>query len=1067
MGNTVGCASTHAVETRKRREEEDETITPTRPFPTTENNDHYYHFQSTSLDNNDRDSTIVNIPKGKSLRYVSLERTLKDTIDSQHLILKAISQNNMNDVIGYNTQQVLDREYLICVYPNLDKNILVYMLTDGMDKIYYHIRDIDSIIRDKNSLYGESSESVHYYILYLNSIQHCIRTMDLFFEPQERDLILLSKRLLLDPSSNSTQVTITIPLYPLNYNVDINIRDVFMLVTKYSRSILLKHQNSVGVKPHPIETKRQESLTLLTNEFKKQSSTKSINDERAHVAKDSSNRASLDFVNIMSSPGSLHSSPASSPRGVSSLHSQISELVNALRNHQNEEVRSLITRLESLLTENSNRTSSDSLAEVLVSKASVHSMNVRESVKDMIVTDDQETRKWLSDEVLKGTTLMEDSSDYSWKKKVKAFTKAIVFTNRLREMGSAASRKSAISVSLDLTAINAQKEDFIELPFDISEYLKEHAQSYFNFDVFKFEKLANGEPLYYLCLYFFQMYDLANNLNIPVKIIKSFLKEVESKYKKNPYHNNCHATDVVQSAFSLYHCLFAEKSVVMDGIVPTPPSSTPLDESSKPPNSSLNPHESSPTLPNSSLNPLYFHLNPLDILALLVACLAHDVCHPGVTNLFEKKTRTERAIMFNDRSILENFHCYNLFKILSKEEFNLFVNMNNHQYEYLRELIVEMILATDISQHFLIVGQMKSNDIFNHEKFSIERKECLLALLKVLIKCADVSNPTKRFPVYGEWVDRIMNEFYHQGDRERELHLDISPFMDRNNQNVPKCQTGFMEFIVMPLFSLLFDFKPQDSKPIREQTEFNYKSMQDMCKNGQMMKLEEILQVMKKPPSPIHESKEILSFNTSHSPRPSSQPLSSSRTRSQSNHELVSPRSGRRRKEDDHSSSQPTLVKETNNATTMMMMNTTPSLTTTTTTTLPTVMEPLLNNSNSSETTSPSGLRVATKNNTNDGLSPGSTTNVTSISTRSSKFSEVSTRDSSRAEEEEDPPLVVQSVQEDDSLPQVEEDSIKRSLEVHRENLVDDDGHVLLSTTSPNEEEEACIESLEEDHPCE
>src|SRR3989338_10979320 len=107
--------------------------------------------------------------------------------------------------------------------------------------------------------------------------------------------------------------------------------------------------------------------------------------------------------------------------------------------------------------------------------------------------------------------------------------------------------------------------------------------------------------------------------------------------------------------------------------------------------------------------------------------------------------------MFNDRSILENFHCCSLFRILGKTETNIFVNMSTNQYEYLRELIVEMILATDISQHFLIVGQIKSNDIFNREKFSIERKECLLALLKVLIKCADVSNPTKSYHTYGNW----------------------------------------------------------------------------------------------------------------------------------------------------------------------------------------------------------------------------------------------------------------------------------------------------------------------------
>ncbi|KAG2382961.1 hypothetical protein C9374_004928 [Naegleria lovaniensis] len=1063
MGNTAGCATTHNVEKRSLHEEDNVStpmaLKPSKFQQAAQNNDPTSQTHNSTLSN--EDSTIVNIPKGKSLRYVSLERTPKDTLESQHVLLKALAQNNMNDMIAFNTQQVLDREYLICVYPNLDKNILVYILTDGMDKLYYHIRDIESVIRDKNSLFsGEPSESVHFYVLYLNSVQHCIRTMDLFFEPQERDTILLSKRLLPDISSSHSQVTISIPLYPLYYNVDVNIRDVFMLITKHSKMMMKKQSSAKHV-----ETKRQESLTLL-HDFKKQTSTKSINDEKAHTvaihSKDPT-RLSLDLVNVMSAPGSLHSSPASTPRTGVSHHAQISELVNELRNHQNEEVRNLIARLESLLTESMNRPTTDSLAEVLVSKASVHSMNVRESVKDLIVSDDQETRKWLSDEVLKGTTLLEDSSDYSWKKKVKAFTKAIVFTNRLREMGSVATRKSNLSISLDLSSVTTQKEDLIELPFDILEYLKVHALSYYSFDVFKFEKIAKGEPLYYLCLYLFQTYDLANNLNIPVKTIKAFLKDVESQYRNNPYHNNCHATDVVQSAFSLYHSLFAEKSVEVgqsqQQVPPTPSSNT-----------SQNILQSIQSTTNTT-SQLYFHLNPLDILALLVACLAHDVCHPGVTNLFEKKTRSERAIMFNDRSILENFHCYSLFKILSKEETNLFVNMNNHQFEYLRELIVEMILATDISQHFLIVGQMKSNDIFNHEKFTIERKECLLALLKVLIKCADVSNPTKRFPVYGQWLDRIMNEFYNQGDRERELNIDISPFMDRNNQNVPKCQTGFMEFIVMPLFSLLFDFKPEDSKYIREQTEFNYKSMQEMCKNGQMLRLDEILEVMKQTTLDGTLSQHIhpvVVVKTS--PRPSSQPSSSRRKELSEACQVTSSHSPNVASND---GTMPTTTSHNSQVTTINDAN---------------LHEhngqlqlPLSESGTSKSISSGSGSSgIITPSSTSGGaaaLTLSSTTPTTSAAALSSstgtstRSMDLGTKNDQNYEDEA--PLVAQSIQEDGTIPLLIQDVSRR---IHRENLIDDDEMVETDevlnqvssiqlksiTTLPNEDEYPCHESFDD-----
>ena len=66
--------------------------------------------------------------------------------------------------------------------------------------------------------------------------------------------------------------------------------------------------------------------------------------------------------------------------------------------------------------------------------------------------------------------------------------------------------------------------------------------------------------------------------------------------------------------------------------------------------------------------------------------------------------------------------------------------------------------------------------------------------------CADISNPTKPFKVYEKWVHRVMSEFWAQGDEERRLGLKISPFMDRQNKQVAKCQVGFIQFIVRPLF---------------------------------------------------------------------------------------------------------------------------------------------------------------------------------------------------------------------------------------------------------------------------
>ena len=72
-----------------------------------------------------------------------------------------------------------------------------------------------------------------------------------------------------------------------------------------------------------------------------------------------------------------------------------------------------------------------------------------------------------------------------------------------------------------------------------------------------------------------------------------------------------------------------------------------------------------------------------------------------------------------------------------------------------------------------------------------------------MVHCCDLSNPTKPQEQYVQWVDRLMQEFWAQGDKvvfkdkedkvdvlvqEKELGLDISPMCDRDNSTIEKSQ---------------------------------------------------------------------------------------------------------------------------------------------------------------------------------------------------------------------------------------------------------------------------------------
>jgi hypothetical protein len=90
-----------------------------------------------------------------------------------------------------------------------------------------------------------------------------------------------------------------------------------------------------------------------------------------------------------------------------------------------------------------------------------------------------------------------------------------------------------------------------------------------------------------------------------------------------------------------------------------------------------------------------------------------------------------------------------------------------------------------------------------------------------MVHCSDLSNPTKPLDIYRQWVDRIMDEFFRQGDREREIGMEVSPMCDRYNATIEKSQVGFIDYIVHPLWETWADLVYPDSQQILETLESN------------------------------------------------------------------------------------------------------------------------------------------------------------------------------------------------------------------------------------------------------
>lgn len=274
-----------------------------------------------------------------------------------------------------------------------------------------------------------------------------------------------------------------------------------------------------------------------------------------------------------------------------------------------------------------------------------------------------------------------------------------------------------------------------------------------DFDVFEVAKLTES-PLLVVCMPLFSGYDLLNKFQIAEVTLERYLTQVQGAYRDNPYHNATHAADVTQTMnFFLSRGGLASAAQLSEDM----------------------------------------------LLGSIIAAVVHDVGHVGVNNQFLVSTGHELAIRYNDRSPMENMHCATAFELMRAEGCDILASLTHGQRMQVRRTILGMVLATDNAMHTEFLA--KFNSKVDQDGLDLDEQDDQILTLQIALHAADVSNPAKPQSVYYQWKDRIMEEFYQQGDQERELGMQVTPFLDRTKP-IPehKFQSGFINGIVLPLY---------------------------------------------------------------------------------------------------------------------------------------------------------------------------------------------------------------------------------------------------------------------------
>uniref|UniRef100_A0A8C7LBL9 Phosphodiesterase n=1 Tax=Oncorhynchus kisutch TaxID=8019 RepID=A0A8C7LBL9_ONCKI len=305
-----------------------------------------------------------------------------------------------------------------------------------------------------------------------------------------------------------------------------------------------------------------------------------------------------------------------------------------------------------------------------------------------------------------------------------------------------------------------------DIPPAIAEMLDDEDQ--WEFNILELEAATCKRPLTYLGLKIFARFGVCEFLSCSEATLRCWLQIIEANYHaSNSYHNSTHAADVLHAT-----AYFLRKEKVKGS------------------------------------------LEQLDEVAALIAATVHDVDHPGRTNSFLCNAGSELAILYNDTAVLESHHAALAFQLtVSDSKSNIFKNIDRTQFRTLRQAIIDMVLATEMTRHFEHVNKFANS--INKPMAAIEDEgsdsegpasmrnspENRLLIKRMMIKCADVANPCRPLELCIEWAGRISEEYFAQTDEEKRQGLPVvMPVFDRHTCSIPKSQISFIDYFITDMF---------------------------------------------------------------------------------------------------------------------------------------------------------------------------------------------------------------------------------------------------------------------------
>ncbi|KAH7887005.1 hypothetical protein F5I97DRAFT_1872260 [Phlebopus sp. FC_14] len=303
---------------------------------------------------------------------------------------------------------------------------------------------------------------------------------------------------------------------------------------------------------------------------------------------------------------------------------------------------------------------------------------------------------------------------------------------------------------------------------------------------FEPHKLPDEEVLFSAQILFeslFRIDGMQRDTGVSLAEISIFLKHLRHLYcGQNSYHNFHHALDVLQAC---------QAFLCAAGIVP--PASILCGDSAswKPDRTGKDGH-------------LAFNLCNMDLFALFIAAIGHDVGHPGLTNMFMKNANAPLSAVFDGKSALEQMHYAILIQAMRHHGLGSLFDRPNDGAGF-RKLLAGIVLATDMGVHFEFMKNFGM--LVDGKDMPVSCKRLLFG--QAIIKCADISNPSRPPGVSHYWANALMAEWSSQASLEKLWRLPPSVQPSECPLTQVSGQIFFISTFAKPLMDIVAKAVPE------------------------------------------------------------------------------------------------------------------------------------------------------------------------------------------------------------------------------------------------------------------